>query len=263
VLECVINISEGQNSAVLADLSQSVRGSLLDVHTDPDHNRSVFTLVGTDTARVFTRTALQLCTLDNHHGVHPRLGVVDVVPFVPLGESTMADAVAARDAFAHWAARECNVPVFLYGPERTLPDIRKSAWKSLLPDVGPTQPDRRAGAICAGAREPLVAWNMWLRNVDIATTRNIAAHVRSPQIRTLGIQVGEFTQVSCNLIAPDTHGPDVAYDLVAELTSIDRCELVGLLPRTTLEKISPDRWETLDLDDTKTIEWRLAHRFSR
>jgi hypothetical protein len=76
----------------------------------------------------------------------------------------------------------------------------------------------------------------------------------------LGLQVGEFTQVSCNLIAPDTHGPDVAYDLVAAHTRIDRCELVGLLPRATLQKISPDRWEALDLDDTKTIEWRLQHR---
>jgi len=260
VLECVINISEGQNDAALAELTQCVNGALLDVHTDPDHNRSVFTLVGTDAPRELTRTAMRVCSLESHDGVHPRIGVVDVVPFVPLQGSTMSDAVVARDDFAHWAAHELGIPVFLYGHERSLPDIRKNAWKTLRPDVGPQEPHLTAGAICAGAREPLVAWNMWLRNVDLAQTRQIAAHVRSAQIRTLGLQVGEFTQVSCNLIAPDTHGPDIAYDLVVEHTAIDRCELVGLITRATLETIPSDRWETLDLDDTKTIEWRLEHR---
>jgi glutamate formiminotransferase/glutamate formiminotransferase/formiminotetrahydrofolate cyclodeaminase len=260
VLECVINISEGRNEAVVAQLAQSVSGALLDVHTDPDHNRSVFTLIGTDAPRELTRSALQLCSLDTHIGVHPRIGVVDVVPFVPLHGSTMADAVEARDEFAQWMGHELGVPTFLYGRERSLPDIRKNAWKTLRPDVGPQEQHPTAGAVCVGAREPLVAWNMWLRNVDLAQTRQIAAQVRSAQIRTLGLQVGEFTQVSCNLIAPDTHGPDVAYDLVATHVAIDRCELVGLIPRNALEKIPSDRWETLDLDDTKTIEWRLEHR---
>lgn len=260
MLECVINVSEGQNKAVLAELAQCVSGALLDVHTDPDHNRTVFTLVGTDAARELTRTAIRLCDVNAHHGVHPRLGVVDVVPFVPLQGSTMSDAIAARDDFAQWAGHELTVPVFMYGQQRSLPDIRKNAWTTLTPDVGPQEPHPTAGAICVGAREPLVAWNMWLDNVDLEKTRQIAARVRSLQIRTLGLQVGQFTQVSCNLIAPDTHGPDVAYDLVAAHAHIDRCELVGLVPRATLEKILSDRWERLDLDDTKTIEYRLEHR---
>ena len=260
MLECVINISEGRNVAILDALRTCVSGALLDVHTDPDHNRSVFTLIGTDAPRELTRNALKLCSLDTHDGVHPRLGVVDVVPFVPLHNSTMHDALAARDEFAQWAGRELEVPVFLYGHERSLPDIRKNAWKTLRPDVGPDHAHPTSGALCVGAREPLVAWNMWLRDVDLTQTRQIATQVRSSQIRTLGLQVGEFTQVSCNLIAPDTHGPDVAYDLVATHVAIDRCELVGLIPRNALEKIPSDRWETLDLDDTKTIEWRLEHR---
>jgi len=260
VLECVINISEGRNEAVVAQLAQSVSGALLDLHTDPDHNRSVFTLIGTDAPRELTRSAVHMCSLNTHQGVHPRIGVVDVVPFVPLQNSTMADAVVARDDFAQWAARELDVPVFLYGEQRSLPDIRTNAWKTLRPDLGPAHPHHSAGALCVGAREPLVAWNMWLRNVDLAQTRQIARQLRSAQIRTLGLQVGEFTQVSCNLIAPDTHGPDIAYDLVATHAVIDRCELVGLIPRDALEKIASDRWETLDLDDTKTIEWRLEHR---
>lgn len=260
MLECVINISEGRNTEVLDALGASVHGALLDVHTDPDHNRSVFTLVGEDAPRALTRTALQLLSLDDHDGVHPRLGVVDVVPFVPLDNSTMDDALRARNEFAAWAAHELTMPIFLYGPERSLPDIRRHAWKTLQPDMGPHAVNAQRGAICVGVRQPLVAWNMWLRDVNLQRTREIAGLVRSENLRTLGLQVGAFTQVSCNLIEPMLCGPDVAYDSVRTYTAIDRCELVGLVPRTVLENISSDRWEELDLDETKTIEWRLEHR---
>lgn len=259
MLECVINISEGRNESVLAQLAQCVGGALLDLHTDQHHNRSVFTLLGTEPARVLTRTAVEMLSIDSHDGVHPRLGIVDVVPFVPLATSTFSDALQARNDFAQWAAQELNLPVFFYGPERTLPEVRKSAFKTLLPSVGPQVPHKSAGAVCAGVREPLVAWNIWLRDVDLATTQKIAKQIRSEQIRTLGLQVGTFTQVSCNLISPHTHGPDVAYDLVAAIAPIEKCELVGLIPTFALEKISQNRWETLDLEKSKTIEWRLEH----
>ena len=263
MLECVINISEGRNTAVLRALGDAVGDALLDIHTDPDHNRTVFTLVGHDAPRVLTRTALEMLSLENHEGAHPRLGVVDVVPFVPLFDSTMEDAIRARDAFAVWVADELQMPVFLYGPQRSLPDIRRHAWKTLLPDVGPRSPHARGGAICVGARPPLVAWNMWLEGVNIEQTRTIATAVRTNEIRTLGLQVGEFTQVSCNLIAPDVYGPDVAYDKVAAIVPIERCELVGLIPQSSLQKISPDRWEALDVDETKTIEWRLRNGYTK
>lgn len=260
MLECVINISEGRNTEVIQRLADCVADALLDVHTDPDHNRSVFTLVGTDAPRTLTRTAVELLSLTDHDGVHPRLGVVDVVPFVPLADSTMSDAVIARDDFSVWAASELQMPVFLYGAERSLPDIRRNAWTHLMPDVGPHAPHPTGGALCVGARQPLVAWNIWLRGVDISETRDIARRVRTEQIRTLGLQVGNDTQVSFNLIEPNSHGPDRAYDAVAEHVAIERCELVGLIPRDALVAISPDRWEALDLDETKTIEWRLKHR---
>ena len=233
------------------------------MHTDPDHNRSVFTLVGHEAPRVLTRTALEMLSLENHEGVHPRVGVVDVVPFVPLFDSTMDDAMRARDAFATWVADELEIPVFLYGPERSLPDIRRHGWKTLVPDVGPRSPHARGGAVCVGARPPLVAWNMWLRGINIEQTRTIATAVRTNEIRTLGLQVGEFTQVSCNLIAPDEYGPDRAYDTVAAHVPIERCELVGLIPQSSLKKISPDRWEALDVDETKTIEWRLRNGYTK
>lgn len=263
MLECVINISEGRNLALLDELCDAVGDALLDLHTDPDHNRSVFTLVGIDAPRILTRRAIETLSLDTHVGVHPRLGVVDVVPFVPLFEATIHDAQRARDAFAMWAADELGIPVFVYGPERSLPDIRRNAWKTLLPDRGPHTPHERSGAICVGVRPPLVAWNMWLSNISLEDTKNIAAHVRSEHIRTLGLQVGNDTQVSCNLISPDTQGPDIAYDAVRTLWPIERCELVGLIPQSALEKIPSDRWEALDLDETKTIEWRLRNGFSR
>lgn len=263
MLECVINISEGRNTAVLHALADAVGDALLDMHTDPDHNRSVFTLVGHEAPRVLTRTALEMLSLENHEGVHPRVGVVDVVPFVPLFDSTMDDAMRARDAFATWVADELEIPVFLYGPERSLPDIRRHGWKTLVPDVGPRSPHARGGAVCVGARPPLVAWNMWLRGINIEQTRTIATAVRTNEIRTLGLQVGEFTQVSCNLIAPDEYGPDRAYDTVAAHVPIERCELVGLIPQSSLQKISPDRWEALDVDETKTIEWRLRNGYTK
>ncbi|MEY3806338.1 MAG: hypothetical protein RIR69_1150 [Actinomycetota bacterium] len=260
MLECVINISEGRNLGLIDQLGDCVADALLDIHTDPDHNRSVFTLVGTDAPRTLTRAAVELLSLNNHDGVHPRLGVVDVVPFVPLADSTMNDAVNARDEFAVWASTELKMPVFLYGEERSLPDIRRHAWTELMPDVGPHTPHHTAGALCVGARKPLVAWNIWLRDVDIDRTRDIARRVRTPQMRTLGLRVGDYTQVSFNLIEPNTFGPDSAYDAVAQCAAIERCELVGLIPRDALVAISSDRWEALDLDETKTIEWRLENR---
>jgi glutamate formiminotransferase len=130
VIECVVNISEGQNPGKLANLSAAVTADLLDIHTDSDHHRSVFTLRGALAPRLLSASAVNLLNVHEHTGVHPRLGVVDVVPFVPLGNSTFNEAIYERNAFAQWAADELGVPSFLYGPERTLPDIRRTAWTS-------------------------------------------------------------------------------------------------------------------------------------
>ena len=126
MLECVVNISEGRNRDVLRQLAQACADELLDMHIDPDHNRSVFTLLGIDAPRRLARQAVELLQLETHQGVHPRLGVVDVVPFVPLDGSTMDDAIAERDAFAQWVSSELSVPCFLYGSERSLPDVRRA-----------------------------------------------------------------------------------------------------------------------------------------
>ena len=130
MLECVINISEGGNPSQLRELSAELGPDLLDLHSDPDHNRSVFTLAGEDPARILAKSATAMFDIREHHGVHPRVGIVDVVPFVALDGSTFEDAIAARDRFAHFAANELGIPCFLYGPERTLPFIRKQIGRA-------------------------------------------------------------------------------------------------------------------------------------
>jgi glutamate formiminotransferase len=172
----------------------------------------------------------------------------------------MHDAQKARDEFAAWAAVELNVPIFLYGAERTLPNIRKNAWTSLLPDVGSNVPHPTAGAMCVGVREPLVAYNLWLEDIDLATTRRIASSVRTASIRTLGLQVGTFTQVSVNLIQPMITGPNDVYEAVAQHAKVHHAELVGLLPASVLATIPRARWEDLDLSVERTIEWRVTNR---
>lgn len=260
MLECVINISEGRNEQLLEGFRDAVGTQLLDLHSDPDHHRSVFTLVGEEAPRALATSAIESLFIGEHLGAHPRLGVVDVVPFIALEGSTNNDALRARNEFAEWAADTHGVPCFFYGEERTLPAIRGQAWKTLLPDVGPRQPHATAGAMCVGIRAPLVAYNLWLKDVDLATTKKIASEVRTRERRTLGLQINTMTQVSMNLIEPMISGPSDAFDAVAEYTSIHRAELVGLLPAAVLANIPRGRWETLDLSVEKTIEWRLTSR---
>jgi glutamate formiminotransferase len=258
VLECVVNVSEGRDEALLADLAAACGRELLDVHRDPHHHRAVLTLVGEDAPRRLTRVAVARLDLGHHVGVHPRLGVVDVVPFVPLEGSTMDDAVVARDRYCQWVAEELGVPCFVYGPERSLPEVRRDAFAGLLPTCGPPRPHPTAGAVCAGARGPLVAYNVWLAVDDLSVARRVASEIRSPHLRALGLQVGERVQVSMNLVAPEELGPAAAFDAVAARAPVAGAELVGLAPATVLAAVPPHRWAELDLAADRTIEARLA-----
>lgn len=258
VLECVVNVSEGIDLDVLAALDRAAGGSLLDRHTDRDHNRSVYTLVGTRSARSLATSAVRHLDIGRHTGAHPRIGVVDVVPFVPLAGSTIDDAVTARDDFAGWIAGELGVPAFVYGAERTLPAIRRGAFTTLEPDYGPMEPHPTAGAVAVGARPPLVAYNLWLGTSDLGAARSIASAVRSDEVRALGLAVGTEVQVSMNLVSPDVVGPAEVYDAVAAMAHVARAELVGLVPRSVLDHIDPQRWVQLDLAVDRTIEARIA-----
>lgn len=259
MLECVVNISEGRDRSIVGAIAAAAGPDLLDLHSDPHHNRSVLTLLGEEAPRAVTAAAVEAIDLGSHDGVHPRIGAVDVVPFVPLGESTMADAVAARDRFGRWAA-DLGIPSFVYGPERALPEIRRSGFGAILPTFGPSRPHPTAGAMAIGARPVLIAWNLWLATDDLAEARAVAAAVRGPRLRALGLPVGDRIQLSMNLIAPAELGPAEAHDLVAARTAVTGAELVGLLPEAVLRAIPPHRRAELDVDEDRTIEARIRAR---
>ena len=256
LLECVINISEGRDSPLLHRIAGAGGHSVLDLHSDPDHHRSVLTLAGPAEdvemgARAVAAETVARLDISAHAGAHPRIGALDVVPFVslrgwPLEDGPAELALAARDSFARWACRELDLPCFLYGPQRSLPDVRRSAWTRLGPDCGPAVADPRSGACAVGARPVLVAYNLWLADADVDTARLVASQIRGPTIRALGLAVGSGAgagsdadtgsgvQVSCNLIAPWEVGPGAVFDAVASRTAVARAELVGLLPHVVL-----------------------------
>jgi glutamate formiminotransferase len=259
VLECVVNISEGRDQSAVATIAAAAGPDLLDVHSDPDHNRSVLTLVGEDAPRAVAVEAVARLDLRSHVGAHPRFGVVDVVPFVPLEGSDAADAVRARDDFARWAAVTLDLPCFLYGPDRDLPAVRRDAFGRAVPDTGPPEPHPTAGAVAVGARPPLVAYNLWV-DETLDQAREIARSLRRPAVRALAFELASGVQVSCNLVDPDRFGPAALYDEVAARTRVVRAELVGLLPESVLRGVPAHRWIELDLGADRTVEARLAAR---
>ena len=283
IFECVVNVSEGRDDRVLDELTAAAGPSLLDLHRDRDHNRSVLTLAGpADTvvrgARALASVAVDRLDLRAHQGAHPRLGVLDVVPFVPYERGATAPedlsaAVVLRDDFARWLGTTLGVPSFLYGPlagglSRTLPDIRRHAFgrdgspdQGLVPDEGPAQADPRTGATAVGARRVLVAYNVWVSSVEVA--RRVAPLVRGPYVRALGLALGGRAQVSCNLLDPGRHGPARLHDDVAALVTeaggtVEGAELVGLIPEVVLTRVPRSRWAELGLSEGSTVESRLA-----
>lgn len=270
--ECVVNISEGRDESVIEAIASAAERTLLDVHTDPDHHRSVLTLGGAaddvvTASRAVVGQACALIDMRAHRGVHPRLGAADVVPFVVL-DGRLDQAVSLRDDFAQWAGRNLQLPCFLYGPERTLPRVRRDAFRSADPDTGPLVPHPTAGASAVGARPVLVAYNVWVEGPEegvasaLELAQAVARTVRGPAVRTLGLPVGNEAQVSCNLIDPESVGPAQAYDAVARSVTehggaVVRAELVGLVPARVLSAIPGHRHGELDVSQDRTIEARL------
>ena len=266
MLECVVNVSEGRRPELLSALGAAAGSALLDVHSDAHHNRAVLTMAGPhveEAARTLARVAVELLDLSSHSGVHPRLGVVDVVPFVPLADGgdavDLGFALAARERFAAWAGTELALPCFLYGPERTLPEVRRRAFADLAPDTGPASPHPTAGAACVGARRLLVAYNLWLApGIPLSEAKRVAAAVRGPAVRALGLEVGDRAQVSLNLVEPTVLGPAEAFARVAVLAPVERAELVGLCPAAAVAGLSPSRLRELGISAGAVLEARLS-----
>lgn len=260
----VPNISEGRDPDLIEELrrtSEAGAARVLDVHSDPVHNRSVFTITGPpddllEGCVALTALSVDRIDLTRHGGVHPRLGVVDVCPFVPHNDTLTAAASLAR-ATGRAIARNLGVPVYLYGhaaarqTTKDLPDLRRGgllglqerARGGLPPDFGPRSFDPRRGVVCVGARGPLIAFNVSISS-DVKVARQIAASIRSASVRALGLQISEQEcQVSMNLIDPAVTGIEAAFALVTRATEelnvpIVKTEIVGLVEERFLP--SPD-----------------------
>src|ERR1700722_2330339 len=190
LLECVINISEGRDASSIEIIGRAAGSALLDVHSDAAHHRSVLTLGGPraaldEAAEAVAQATVAAIDLTRHDGAHPRFGSLDVVPWVslagwPVVDGPIGPAVEARDRFAQWAGADLGLPCFLYGPDRSLPEVRRRAWRTLIPDTGPGAPHPTAGAVAVGARPILVAYNLWLADPDMTVARQIARALRGP-----------------------------------------------------------------------------------
>lgn len=265
IVECVPNVSEGRRLDVvdgLANVISAVPGvRLLDRTSDADHNRSVFTFAGDPDAVEHAALALidaSVTVIDMrvHTGAHPRLGAVDVVPFVPLAGVTMEQCVAIAHRVGATAAAKHGVPVFYYAnaaktPERVrLPDIRKPQYEGLadllgtthVPDDGPRTLHPTAGAIVVGARPPLIAFNIELETTDLRLAQHIAKEIRESSGGLPAVQAKGFmltgpprAQVSMNLLDHTvTSLPTVWREVETRASAagvrILRGELIGLLP---------------------------------
>jgi glutamate formiminotransferase / 5-formyltetrahydrofolate cyclo-ligase len=275
-----MNVSEGRRRDVLDRLTRATGPALLDVHQDPDHHRAVFTIASNSAegtfaaARRLATAAAENLSLADHDGVHPRLGVVDVVPFVALDPTAPETAVAAAQEFAQWIAGTLNVPVFFYDladpAGRTLPSLRRDAFTASAPDVGPREPHPTLGATAVGARAPLVAINVELDRDDLAIARTVARHVRErdgglPGVRALGLRLPSraHAQVSMNLVDLDSTGLEPACvvvrdELAALGARVARVELVGLVPGAALDACSAPFLEWSGISSRDTIEARAA-----
>ena len=269
-IECVPNVSEGRRPAVMDAIAAAVAvvpdAHLLDRTSDTDHNRSVLTFAGEETAVVdamerVIAAAIARIDMNVHQGRHPRLGAVDVIPFVPLGESTLEDCVALAKRFGRHVGDHFDLPVYLYAaaasrPERRiLADIRRPQFEGLAammvapggePDFGPPTPHPTAGAVVVGARPFLVAWNINLETADVAIAKHIAGAVRErdgglPRVQALGLLLDDLgvAQVSMNLldtsVTPIWRVWEEVERMAAEAgVTLRESELIGLAPQAAI-----------------------------
>ncbi|HSE92851.1 MAG TPA: glutamate formimidoyltransferase [Methylomirabilota bacterium] len=276
LVECVPNVSEGRDRARVEAFAAAVRATpavtLLDVHADPDHHRAVYSFAGAPPAVEAGALALATCVIDaldlrTHSGVHPRIGALDVVPFVPLAGCTMAEAVALARRVGRAVAARHGLPVYYYGHaatrpgRRRLPDVRRGGYEALPtrlasgddpPDDGPPRFDPRSGAVLVAARELLVAFNVWLGSSDLEAARAIARRVREsggglPAVQALGLPLPSrgLVQVSMNLLDFRVTPIPAAFDLVCEEAArrsigVRQSELVGVAPRAAFAGRSPE-----------------------
>jgi len=292
LLECVPNISEGRDQKKISSMAEEVKKhkgvKLLDASSDQDHHRSVFTFIGEpeatkDAAFSLATKALDLIDMREHTGGHPRLGAVDVVPFVPIQGVGVEEAVRVAREFGK-ALGGKGIPIFFYEeaasrPERRdLPSIRKGEYEGLMeklkdpqwkPDEGPDQFNPKSGGTIVGARFPLVAYNVNLKTKDVAIAKEIAKRVRFkdggfPHVRAMGVDLKEkgLVQVSMNLTDYRATNIPKVYEFITEEAlkkgvETEGSEIVGLVPLTVLEGIVKNFLKCPQFSVRQVIEQRI------
>jgi len=292
LLECVPNISEGRDQEKIALIAEEVKKhrevKLLDVSSDRDHHRSVFTFIGEpkavkDAAFSFALKTIELIDMKEHRGAHPRLGGVDVVPFVPIQGVEMEEAIQVAREFGKELGKR-GVPVFFYeeaatSPERKdLPSIRKGEYEGLKeklrdpkwkPDEGPESFNPKSGAMVVGARFPLVAYNVNLKTKDLSIAKEIARKVRFkdggfPHVRAMGVDLKErgMVQVSMNLTNYRVTSIPKVFEFIREealrrSVEVAESEIVGLIPLGVLEGIAQHCLKYPEFSIRQVIEQRI------
>jgi glutamate formiminotransferase len=295
LVECVPNFSEGQKPEVIAKIAAAIElesgAWVLDIHSDPDHNRSVVTFVSTPETIVAAAVravekAAELIDLRRHTGVHPRIGAADVVPFVPLRGVTMGECALWAHVAGERIARELNIPIYFYEraartQERVrLERVRRKGFEELretisiddsrTPDEGARRVHETAGACAVGARKILIAFNVNLQTDDVGIARRIARRVREsdgglPSVKALGIFLKRRNQaqVSMNLIDYEMTGMQAAFDAVKreaanEKIEIAGSEIVGLVPEAALPADAERSLKIENFSPDVVLENRIA-----
>jgi glutamate formiminotransferase / 5-formyltetrahydrofolate cyclo-ligase len=287
-LEAVPNFSEGRDRATIDAIAGALgaHARLLDVHSDEDHNRSVYTLVGDEEELVAALVAGIACARDRidlrrHEGAHPRIGAADVVPLVPIREDDAGRARTAALELARRVGEELALPVFLYAdlaPGRGPAFFRRGGPAELqrrvdagelAPDFGPARLDERAGGVIVGARPPLIAFNVDLEGDDLDAARQVASAVRErdggfPGVRALGLRLPRAGHVQVSLNVEDWRSSPlhevvaaVKREATARCLQVTGAELVGLLPAGAAVAAAGSLLGVAGLDPSHVLELRL------
>jgi len=275
----------------IVEAARSVAGAhVLDLHSDADHNRSVLTLLGeaeplTEAVYRCICKATGLIDMRTHTGEHPRIGATDVVPFIPIGESSMADAIASARHLAQRVSEELHIPVYFYEeaatrPERqNLENVRKKGFEELCevigqdesrrPDLGVPKIHETAGAIIIGARGPLIAYNIYLNTNDLQVAKAIAKQVRHSSgglryVKGLGLDIParKQVQISMNLTNFRKSAIHTVFEMVSSIArsygvSITDSEIVGLVPMEALMEAARFYLRLHDFDTDQILETKL------
>jgi glutamate formiminotransferase / 5-formyltetrahydrofolate cyclo-ligase len=246
----VPNFSEGRDRATLEAIGAAFGPGLIHASADPDHHRSVFTVAGepgalADAVVVAARVAIERIDLTAHAGVHPRVGAIDVAPIVYLTDSERGAACAEALVLADRLGHELALPVYLYGAlagGRTRAQLRRAgALEQLRPDAGPARLHPTAGAVLVAARPPLAAFNVYI-DASLETAREIAAGLRSPSVKALGLELERAgrVQVSTNIEDLAATTPADVVRAVARRATVVSAELVAPAPRAAFESFPAD-----------------------